>query len=589
MRRTYGRPTTSAKQDARCEPEARDVIILAVHAAGHHHLVCGAIAIGACLWTLSVGHAQSPIVLRDVTKATDIRFQHTDGSSGRHYIVEYISAGLALFDYDGDGLIDIYFVNGAPLLGTEVDKAPRNALYRNEGGWRFTDVTEQAGVGDTGHGLGAVVADYDSDGDQDLYVMNFGPNVLYRNNGDGTFTAVTDEAGVGNGNKVGAGACFLDADRDGYLDLYVSNYIKFSYDKHVPTTYRRASVYQSPLEYEPEPDVLYGNNADGSFTDRSAVSGIGRYAGRGMGVVCADYDNDGDTDIFVGNDEMENYLFENDGSGTFAEVALLRGTAYDATGKAQGSMGVDCGDFNNDGWLDFFVTTYQDEPPALYQNSGNGYFEDVTLATHVGVAATPNVNWGIGFVDFDLDGDRDIFMACGHMEDNIKLASDAWDYLAPNILLMNTGDGKFVDVSATSGDGMAVKLSSRGAAFDDLDNDGDIDAVIVNSRREPTILRNESETGNHWLQIRLQGVKTNRDGVGAQVRVVAGDLVQLDEVHSGRGYQSHYGTRLHFGLGKHDRIDRVEVRWIGGGLDVLENVDVDQLLTIIEGSQKPAD
>ena len=289
----------------------------------------------------------------------------------------------------------------------------------------------------------------------------------------------------------------------------------------------------------------------------------------GWVLVCADYDNDGDTDVFVGNDEMENYLFENDGSGTFAEVALLQGTAYDATGKAQGSMGVDCGDFNNDGWLDFFVTTYQDEPPALYQNSGNDYFEDVTLATHVGVAATPNVNWGTGFVDFDLDGDRDIFMACGHMEDNIQLASDAWEYLARNILLLNTGDGKFVDVSATSGDGMAVKLSSRGAGFDDLDNDGDIDAVIVNSRRESTILRNESETGNHWLQIRLQGVKTNRDGIGAHVRVVAGDLVQIDEVHSGRGYQSHYGMRLHFGLGKHDRVDRVEVRWIGGGLDVL--------------------
>jgi hypothetical protein len=273
--------------------------------------------------------------------------------------VEYISAGLALFDYDGDGLIDIYFVNGAPLLGTEVDVVPRNALYRNEGGWRFTDVTEQAGVGDTGHGLGAVAADYDSDGDQDLYVMNFGPSVLYRNNGDGTFTAITGEAGVESGNKVGAGACFLDADRDGHLDLYVANYIKFSYDQHVPTSYRRASVYQSPLEYEPEPDMLYGNNADGTFTDRSAVSGIGQYAGTGMGMVCADYDNDGDTDIFVGNDEMENYLFENDGSGTFTEVALLQGTAYDATGKAQGSMGVDCGDFNNDGWLDFFVTTYQ--------------------------------------------------------------------------------------------------------------------------------------------------------------------------------------------------------------------------------------
>jgi hypothetical protein len=248
-------------------------------------------------------------------------------------------------------------------------------------------------------------------------------------------------------------------------------------------------------------------------------------------------------------------------------------------------MGVDCGDYNNDGWLDFFVTTYQDESPALYQNSGNGYFEDVTLLTRVGVAATPNVNWGVGFADFDLDGDRDIFMACGHMEDNIKLASDAWEYLAPNILLLNTNDGRFVDVSANSGDALSVRLSSRGTGFDDLDNDGDIDAVIMNSRRESTILRNESQTGNHWLQVRLHGVSTNRDGVGAHVKVVAGDLVQVDEVHSGRGYQSHHGRRLHFGLGRHERVERVEVRWIGGGLDVLENVDADQLLTIVEGSE----
>jgi len=531
--------------------------------------------------------AGDPITLRDVTSQTGITFQHTDGSGGRHYIVEYISSGMALFDYDGDGLIDVYYVNGAPLLGTTVETPPRNALYRNEGQWRFTDVTEQAGVGDTGHGLGAVAADYDNDGDQDLYVINYGPKVLYRNNGDGTFTAVTDEAGVGDGQKVGAGACFLDADGDGLLDLYVSNYVKFSYERHVATSYRRASVYQSPLEYEAEPDVLFHNNGDGTFTDRSVESGIGQHAGFGMGIVCGDYDNDGDTDVFVGNDEMENYLFENDGSGKFAEVALLRGTAYDAVGRSQGSMGVDCGDYNNDGWLDFFVTNYQDEVPALYLNSGQGYFEDVSLTANVGAAAARNVNWGTGFVDFDLDGDRDIFLACGHMEDNIKLFTDAGEYWARNILLMNTGQGTFVDVSATSGDGMAVKRTSRGTGFDDLDNDGDIDAVILNSRRESTLLRNDSEHGNHWLQIRLLGVRTNRDGVGARVAVTVGERVQIDEVHSGRGYQSHHGMRLHFGLGGAERVDRLDVRWIGGGRDVLEDVAADRLVTIIEGDPAP--
>jgi hypothetical protein len=520
-----------------------------------------------------------------VTDTTGVRFRHTDGSSGRHYIVEYVSAGLALFDYDGDGLIDVYFLNGAPLLGTEVDVPPRNALYRNEGAWKFRDVTEEAGVGDTGHGLGVAAADYDNDGDQDLYVNNYGPNVLYRNDGDGSFTDVTAEAGVGNGNRVGAGAAFLDATGDGHLDLYVSNYIKFSYDKHVPTTFRRASVYQSPLEYDADPDTLFRNNGDGSFSDVSAASGIGLPAGRGMGMVCADYDADGDTDVFVGNDEMENFFFENRGDGTFEEVGLVLGAALDLAGNAQGTMGIDCADYDNDGKLDFFATDYEDEKPVLYRNSGDGYLEDVTLPAGAGAAATPHVNWGTGFVDFDNDGDRDLFIACGHMEENVKLVNEAREYMVRNILLMNTGNGKFVDVSDTSGDGMSVKLSSRGTGFDDLDNDGDIDVVILNSRREPTFLRNESENANHWIQIRLQGTKTNRDGVGARVTVTAGDLVQVDEVHSGRGYQSHHGMRLHFGLRNRDRVDRVEVRWIGGGVDVFKSVDVDQLLTITEGAR----
>ncbi len=536
----------------------------------------------ACWTPVRAAHAQTSILLRDVTDATGIRFQHTDGSSGKYYIVEYVSAGLALFDFDADGLIDIYFLNGAPLQGTHLDYTPRNALYRNEGNWRFTDVTQQAGVGDPGHGLGVTVADYDNDGYLDLYLNNFGPNVLYRNNGDGTFSDVSAKAGVTNGNRVGAGTCYLDADGDGDLDLYVANYIKFSYDRHVSTTYRRAMVYQSPLEYEPDPDTFYINNGDGTFADRSLESGIGLHAGAGMGTVCGDYDSDGDTDVFVGNDEMPNFLFASAGDGTFEEVGLTAGTAFDMIGNVQGTMGVDCSDYNNDGWLDFFLTAYQDEAPALYLNSGLGYFTDVTHVTGVGVAATPLVNWGTGFVDFDLDGYRDIFMACGHMEDNIKLANDAWEYANPNILLRNTGAGTFLDVSATSGDGMAVKLSSRGAGFDDLDNDGDIDVVILNSRTSSTILRNDCATRPHWLQVRLIGTASNRDGVGARVTVAAGGFLQVDEVHSGRGYQGHFGMRLHFGLGSRDHVDRVVVQWVGGDTTVLEHVAVDQLITITQ-------
>ena len=527
--------------------------------------------------------ADSPILLHDVTKETGITFVHTDGGSGLHYVMETVSAGLALFDYDGDGNIDVYFLNGAPLKGTKVDVAPKNALYRNEGNWKFTDVTEKAGVGDLGYGLGVAVGDYDNDGDPDIYLNNYGPNVLYSNNGDGTFTDVTKKAGVDNGFHVGAGTCFLDMDKDGDLDLYVSIYFEFSYEKHVTMTTKGFPVYANPRFYPPLPDFLYRNNGDGTFTDVSKSSGVGDHAGWGMGTVCSDYDNDGDTDIFVANDVAENFLFQNDGTGRFEEVGLMAATAYDLHGDEQGSMGVDCGDYDNDGLLDFYVTSYQGQLATLYRNLGSGMFEDLTLVTGAGAGTLPHVTWGNSFVDFDNNGFRDIFVACGHLQDNVEKFDDTTTYTARNILLLNTGDGKFRDVSDESGDGMKIKLSSRGAGFDDLDNDGDVDVVILNSRREPTVLRNDSPSKGHWLQVRLKGVKTNRDGIGARVIVNAGDLTLIDEVHSGRGYQSHYGTRLHFGLSNREKVDRIEVRWIGGQVDVFENIAVDKIVTLIEG------
>jgi hypothetical protein len=538
--------------------------------------------LSSCLTLLPLP-LSAQVTFKDVTADTGITFRHTDGGSGRRYVVETVSAGLALFDYDNDGDVDIYFLNGAPLPGTKVDKPPKDALYRNDGNWKFTDVTEQAGVGDTGYGLGVAVGDYDNDGDADIYLNNYGPNVLYRSNGNGTFTDVTKEAGVGNGSQVGAGAAFLDMDKDGDLDLYVSNYLDFSYEKHVSCTTNGFPVYANPRHYAPLPDTVFRNNGDGTFTDVSRESGVGLHAGWGMGIVAADYDNDGDTDVFVANDVAENFLFQNDGTGKFEEMGLLSGFAYDLHGDEQGSMGVDCGDYDNDGWLDFYVTSYQNQLATLYRNLGDGTFQDVTLLTGAGARTLPNVTWGNSFVDFDNDGDRDIFVACGHLQDNVELWDDTSTYHEQNILLMNTGDGKFVDISDSSADGMLAKLSSRGAGFDDLDNDGDVDAVILNSREKPTILKNDTANDNHWLQVRLRGTKTNRDGVGARVKVVAGDLTLIDEVHSGRGYQSHYGSRLYFGLGKGDRVDRIEVRWIGGGMDVIENVAVGQLVTITEG------
>lgn len=537
-----------------------------------------------CMFTCPL--VKGDIVLNDVTKKTGITFVHTDGSSGKRYIVESVTAGLALFDYDGDDDIDIYFLNGAPLKGTKVKKTPKNELYRNEGNWKFTNVTDRAGVGDTGFGLGVTVGDYDNDGHLDLYVNNYGPNVLYRNKGDGTFEDVTQKAGVAAGHKVGASAHFLDMDKDGDLDLFVASYLHFTYENHLMRSSRGIPKYAGPMDFPPMPNDLFRNNGDGTFTDVGVESGIADHKGWGMGGVCADIDNDGDTDVYIANDVYANFLFLNDGTGKFEETGLLAGLAYDVQGDDQGSMGIDCGDYNNDGWLDFFQTSYAEEMTILYKNLGDGIFEDVSRTTGAGSGTLAHVTWGTGFADFDNDGDRDIFVACGHLQDNVERYNNSAVTNAPNVLLMNMGNGKFVDVSDQSGDGMKVKMRSRAAGFDDLDNDGDIDVVILNARREPTILRNDSVSKNHWLKVRLRGVKTNRNGIGAHVKVTADNLVLLDEVHSGRGYQSHYGMCLHFGLGSHDKVDRIEVRWIGGGTDVFKNVAVDRLIYLTEGSSR---
>ncbi len=549
----------------------------------------GVCAVAAVVVGLSVRRPQTdefPIHLRDVTADTGVAFRHTDGSSGRKYIVETVASGLATFDYDGDGLIDIYFLNGRPLPGTQTDEQPKNRLYHNLGGFKFADVTEQAGVGEAGYGLGVAVGDYDNDGHPDIYVSNFGPKVLYHNNGDGTFTDVTKKAGVADGSKVGAGACFFDVDGDGDLDLYVANYVNFSCEKNITRVWDGLPIYPSPAEYGPMRHTLYRNNGDGTFADVSMESGVGQHPGTGMGMICADYDNDGDMDIFVLNDVFGNFCFRNDGKGHFEEVSLANGLKYNGNGLELGSMGVDAADYDNDGWLDFFQTSYEGELPVLFHNLGGGAFEDATSPARAGLGLLNNVKWGCAFADFDNDGFKDLFVGMGHLHDNIEVYSKTIAYEAAPVLLRNAGDGTFTNVSDLAGDGLKLKTVNRGVACDDLDNDGRVDVVMLNSRRPAIILRNESRDAGHWMEIALRGVKTNRDGVGARVKVVAGDLVEIDEVHSGRGYQSHYGSRLHFGLGKRDRVDRVEVRWIGGGLDVFENVGVDRLVTLREGSGK---
>lgn len=528
---------------------------------------------------------ESSVDLRDVSKNSGITFRHTDGSNGRHYIVETFASGMASVDYDGDGLLDLYFLNGRPLRGTPAPPVPpRNGLYRNLGDFRFQDVTDQAGVGDLGYGLGVCVGDFNNDGLPDLYVNNYGPNVLYRNNGDGTFTDVTAQAGVVRGDTVGAGANFLDIDGDGDLDLFVGNYVRFTYENHAVVIIRGAEWYAGPRDFPYQPNVLYRNNGEGTFTDISRTSGIADHLGPAMGTLAFDYDDDGDSDIFVCNDQNWNFLFQNDGKGRFREVGLVAGLACNYAGEPVGSMGADCGDCDHDGLLDLFMTDFQRQKPILFRNLGGGQFEDVTMRTGAGARSFPYVKWGCGLVDFDNDGYKDIFIGCGHLGPDLDHTADRTAYEVSPILLRNTGRGRFVDISDAIGEGAKVKLVARGVSFDDLDNDGRIDIAVLNSRRTPTVFRNASPARHHWLQVRLLGTRCSRDAVGARVRIQAGELSELAEIHSGRGYQSHFGTRLHFGLGTHHLVDRLEVRWPGGAVQRLENIAADQLITLIQAS-----
>lgn len=538
---------------------------------------------------------QCPIRFQEVTDRSGISFEHRDGSSGRHFTPETMSAGVATFDYNGDGLVDIYFPNGAALLGRTYDPPPRHALYQNLGDWQFQDVSEQAGIVCTAFGLGVTIGDYDNDGFPDIYLDNFGPNLLYHNNGDGTFTDVTGLAGVPGTTKcgdlekkVGAGACFLDTTGRGRLDLFAGNYVEIDLDTYVTPMKGKYAFYPTPLAYDAVPSTLYRNSGDGTFADASTASGIAACEGRCMGVTACDFDDDRDTDLFICNDVMENFLLRNDGWGKFKQMGFVAGIAMSPNAEMVANMAVDAGDYNNDGWLDFFTTNYDRQYPLLLRNLTDGMFSNETLPANAGRSCYPLVKWGCGFVDFDNDTYKDVLVVNGHTDDNVEFVEPGVKYRCHNVLLWNTGRERFVDVSSPCGLQSLPAHASRGTAFDDLDNDGDVDVVILNSRERPTLLRNllrEQGHSEHWLQVELHGVKSNRDGIGAHVRIVAGNLTLIDEVHSGRGYQSHWGSRLHFGLGPHARVDRVEVRWIGGGTQVVETVAVDQRLTITEAAK----
>ncbi|MCH7762040.1 CRTAC1 family protein, partial [candidate division TA06 bacterium] len=472
-----------------------------------------------------------------------------------------MGSGAAFLDYDNDGNLDLYIVNSGPLPGFGSEEVIRNLLYRNEGDGTFTYVTEEAGVGDTGYGMGVSVGDLDNDGYPDIFVTNFGPNLLYHNNGDGTFTDVTRKAGVGD-DRWGCSAAFLDYDGDGYLDLYVTNYLDFTFDNHkfCGDPVKNIRAYCHPDHYNGVEDILYRNNGDGTFSDVTKAAGVSNPEGKGLGVICFDYDNDGDTDIYITNDSVRNFLYRNNGDGTFTDVTLFTGAGYNEDGKTEAGMGTDFGDYDHDGYFDIFVTNLDYETNTLYHNDEGDYFADLTFLAGLGEPSIDYVGWGTNFIDYDNDGDEDLFLTNGHVIDNINLLNPNLTVAQRDFLFENRGDGTFADVSSQSGEYFSIEKVGRGTAFGDYDNDGDVDLFVTNSNDTPNLLRNDGGNQNNWLMIKTLGRQSNRDGIGTRISVVSGDLIQMDEVKSGSSYLCQNDLRVHFGLGKRRQVDRVEIR-----------------------------
>lgn len=540
-----------------------------------------AAAIGALVTALSGQVSGEGLYFIDATDAAGIALVNTSGSSQR-YIVEGMMGGSAFFDYDNDGDVDLYIANGSSFDGFEEGAHPRNALYRNDGTGLFQDVTNAAAVGDTSWSMGCAVSDYDNDGDADLYVSNYGRNTLYRNEGAERFVDVTDAAGVGD-DRWGTGAVFGDYDRDGDVDLFVANYVDFSldYESPIPCLWKNVNVYCGPVGLLPAADVLYRNNGDGSFSDVTAEAGLAEEKLYGMSALWGDYDGDGWIDLFVADDSTPNKLYHNERDGTFVESALIAGVAYSGEGVEQGCMGAALGDYNGNGRPDIFVTNFADEANALYDNEGGGFFTDVAFSSGIGRADRRLVAWGTGFFDGDNDGDLDLFVANGHTypEADMPLLDSSYEQI--NSLFENSG-GQFVEVTDRAGPGLAVRGVSRGASFADYDADGDVDIFVLNLNALPTLLRNDSNQKHHYLQVKLVGRESNRDGIGARVQVEADGRIQYAEVQSGGSYLSHSDMSLHFGLSDRDRVNRLIVDWPSGRRQEIVDIEADQLLTVYE-------
>jgi hypothetical protein len=543
-----------------------------------------------CASQLQPGRQQTlgPIRFENRQAQSGIDFVLNNSATKNKSLVEVTPGGVAVFDFDNDGYLDIFFTNGAPIPSLVKDSPTfHNRLYRNNHDGTFTDVTDRSGLAGAGYSMGVAAADYDNDGWTDLYITGLNRNVLYHNNGDGTFTDVTAKAGVPGvmptGKKLwSVAAAWLDFNNDGFLDLFVDNYVDWSFNNQRLCGEPGKRLSCSPAFYQGQPSILYRNNGDGTFTDVSESTGIGKHAGKGMGVAIADYDGDGFTDILVGNDNERNYLFHNIKGKSFQEVGVEASVAFTEDGVPVSSMGVDFRDLDGDGRPDIIITALEGETFPLFFNDGNGLFTAATYQAGIGFSSRRMSGWGVGAYDFDNDGAKDLFTANSHSDENIGLFRN-YSYRQPNALFRNAGNRTFRDVSAGCGPGFYRAAAHRGAAFGDLNNDGRVDAVVSVIGEPAEILYNTSPNRNHWILIQTVGTKSNRDGIGTQIRVTSGSgAVQYNHVTTSVGYASSSDKRVHFGIGSADRIREIELRWPSGTVQTLKDVAADQVLKVTE-------